>query len=188
MCSGLFSSSAKRARPARHASASGWPTSSSAVWSDWTMRGLSEVKGLLLPAGYRQVEVPGPGRPCRLDAGEDEMPFVIPQAAPGIDAKPARLERLDLPRGSPAILRDVDDLDDHLLVDGHLDEVLDLARPLGGPAIEQLQIAHRLRARATAWANDRLRRRRPTGRRRTGLSQHAGKCGRLGRGEAEHGL
>src|SRR5258708_5947702 len=104
MCSGLFSSSAKRASPARHASASGWPTSRRAVWSDWTMSGLSAVKRLLpgRPVDgvlvVRQLPEPLPRRPRPLDAGKEEMALVLAEAAPGVDPDPADLEGLDLPR------------------------------------------------------------------------------------------
>src|SRR5512139_3825174 len=55
MCSGERSSSANGAIAIRHASASGWSTSSSRVLSDWTINGPSGTQ----PVSHAPVTVPG---------------------------------------------------------------------------------------------------------------------------------
>src|SRR3989442_440485 len=139
MCSGLFSSSAKRAKPARHASARGLPTSNKAVWSDWTMSGLSEVKQVLL-AGVKigvetgveiglQIDHVGVALARRLrppDPGKHEVALVPAQPAPGVDAGGIGDDGLDLPRGLAAVPGDVLDLHDHPFVGGALDHPADI--------------------------------------------------------------
>src|SRR2546422_723433 len=134
MCSGLFSSSAKRARPARHASASGLPTSRRAVWSDWTMSGLSVLKGQH-PPGFRTAAPTGDPGP--LDPGDGEPPLVVPEPAPRHHARAVEDPRLDAAPGALANGRPVDDIDDEALVDRQLHELPDLSWLVQDTAVEE---------------------------------------------------
>ena len=68
------------------------------------------------------------------------MALVVAEAAPGIDPDSADLEGLDLPDGGLALLGVVQDLHDHPIVDGELEELLDLLRGPGCPPVQEPEV------------------------------------------------
>src|SRR5437660_454908 len=110
------------------------------------MRGLSEVKRLLLGgaargvSALRQLDEALAGGPRPPDARQQEMPLVLAEAAPGVDADPADLDGFDLSGAASAVLRDVHDLHDHPVIDGELQELLDLVLRLRSPSIEEAEV------------------------------------------------